>query len=81
MRRNPDIEKQAAIDYHDERNMIIRNQAKAKAGDLTQWLIMAIAYITILISAPLWVTLAVVIVFLIYHFMSSYLIFKYQKNM
>ncbi|SET30646.1 hypothetical protein [Paenibacillus sp. NFR01] len=81
VRRNPKLEKQASIDYHDERNTIIRNQAKAKAGDFTQWLIMAVAYITILISAPLWVTLAVVIVFLIYHFMSSYLIFKYQKNM
>ncbi|KNZ41299.1 hypothetical protein [Acetobacterium bakii] len=78
---NPALEKQSQIDFHDERNTMIRNRAKAKAGDITQWLIMAIAYITILISAPLWVTLAVVIVFLIYHFIGIYLINKYQKEM
>ncbi|UQZ37080.1 hypothetical protein C2I18_28210 [Paenibacillus sp. PK3_47] len=80
-RKNPGHEKQIRIDYHDERNTLIRNRAKAKAGDITQWLVMAIAYITILISAPLWVTMAVVAVFLIYNFMSHYLIFLYQKNM
>ncbi|MNE66406.1 hypothetical protein D3C80_1619560 [compost metagenome] len=79
--KNPGLEKQAIIDYHDERNTVIRNRAKAKAADITQWLIMAIAYVTILISAPLWVTLAVVVVFLIYHFMSHYLMVQYQKSM
>ena len=80
-RKNPTLEKQSQIDYYDERNTMIRNRAKAKAGDITQWLIMGIAYITILISAPLWVTLVVVIVFLIYHFIGLYLINKYQKEM
>ncbi|WP_042198639.1 hypothetical protein [Paenibacillus camerounensis] len=80
-RKNPELDKQARIDYNDERNTVIRNRAKAKAADITQWLIMAIAYVTILISAPLWVTLAVVVVFLIYHFMSHYLIVQYQKSM
>lgn len=49
-RKNPELEKQAIIDYHDERNTVIRNRAKAKAADITQWLIMAIVYVTILIS-------------------------------
>jgi len=80
-RKNPALEKQSQIDYHDERNAMIRNRAKAEAGNITQWLIMVIAYITILISAPLWVTLAVVTVFLIYHFIGLYLINKYQKEM
>lgn len=80
-RKNPELEKQAKIDYNDERNTIIRNRAKAKAGDITQWLIMGIAYITILISAPLWVTLAVVIVFLFYNVLGLYLMNKYQKEM
>lgn len=80
-RKNPELEKQSQIDYNDERNTMIRNRAKAEAGDITQWLIMGVAYITILISAPLWVTLAVVIVFLIYHFIGIYLMNKYQKEM
>lgn len=80
-RKNPQLEKQAQIDYNDERNTIIRNRAKAKAGDITQWFIMGIAYITILISAPLWVTLVVVVVFLIYNALGLYLMNKYQKEM
>lgn len=80
-RKNPELEKQANIDYNDERNMMIRSRAKAKAADITIWMVMAIAYVTILISAPLWVTLAVVAVFLIYHFMSHYLMVQYQKSM
>lgn len=80
-RKNPALEKQSLIDFNDERNISIRNRAKAEAGDITQWLIMGIAYITILISAPLWVTLSVVIVFLIYHFIGLYLTNKYQKEM
>ncbi|MDF2543134.1 MAG: hypothetical protein K0S47_2852 [Herbinix sp.] len=79
--KNPSLKKQVQIDYNDERNTIIRNRAKAKAGDITQWLIMGIAYITILISAPLWVTLVVVIVYLIYNITGLYLIDKYQKEM
>lgn len=80
-RKNPEIEKQAEIDFNDERNVIIRNRAKAKAGDITQWLIMGIAYMTIMISAPLWATLIVVMVFLFYNVIGLYLMNKYQKEM
>lgn len=79
--KRPQLKKQAQIDYFDERNTAIRNRAKAKAGDITQWLVMGIAYITILTSAPLWVTLTVVAVFLFYNFMNVYLRIKYQKEM
>ncbi len=79
--KNPKAAIQAKIDYDDERNTMIRYRAKAKAGDITQWLIMAIVYITILISAPTWVSLAVVAVFLSYDFIGLYLVVKYQKEM
>ncbi|WP_058301763.1 hypothetical protein [Gorillibacterium timonense] len=80
-RNNPELEKQAQIEFHDERNTLIRNRAKAKAGDITQWLIMGIAYVTILISAPLWVTLVVVLVFLFYNVLGLYLMNRFQKEM
>jgi hypothetical protein len=80
-RKNPELEKQKEIEYKDERNTMIRNRAKAKAGDITQWFIMAIAYITIIISAPLWVTLTVVAVFLAYTVIAIYFMNKYQKEM
>lgn len=79
--RNPDIAKQNAISLKDERNIIIRNRAKAKAGDITQWLIMGIAYITILIDAPLWVTLAVVSVFVVYNVLGLFYMSQFEKEM
>ncbi|MFT4144186.1 MAG: hypothetical protein QM644_06990 [Mobilitalea sp.] len=80
-RKNPELEKQARIENNDERNILIRYRAKAKAGDITQWFIMGICYITILISAPVWVSLSVVGVFLIYNILGMYLMIKYQKEM
>ncbi len=79
--KNPAYKKQSLIDLKDERNALIRNRSKAKAADITQWFIIVIAYITILISAPLWATLVVIVVFLLYHFLSFYFIGKYQKEM
>jgi len=42
---------------------------------------MVIVYITIIISAPLWVTLVVVAVFLAYTIIAMYFMNKYQKEM
>ncbi len=78
---NPAIKRAKEIENNDERNTMIRNCAKAKAGDITQWLIIAIAYVTILISAPLWVTSFVIAVYVIYNLIVIYLINKYQKEM
>lgn len=80
-KKHPESKRQSDIELKDERNVLIRCRAKAKAGDITQWLIIGIAYITILISASLWVTLAVVLVFLIYHILGLYFISKYQREM
>lgn len=80
-RKNPAIRRAKEIENNDERNIIIRNRAKAKAGDITQWLIIAIAYVTILISAPIWVTLFVVFVYIFYNVTGILLINKYQNEM
>lgn len=80
-RRHPKLQKQSLIEYHDERNMMIRNRAKAKAADITQWLIIAIAYMTIIVSAPLWVSLSAISVFLLYQLLIIYLTNKFQKEM
>jgi hypothetical protein len=58
--KEPQLTKQKEIEFADERNTTIRNRAKAKAGDIIQWFIMGIAYVTILINASMWVTLIVV---------------------
>lgn len=79
--KNPELERQTRIDQNDERNTLIRNRAKAKAGDITQWFVMALCYITILISSPVWLSLTVAGVFLFYNVLSMYLTIKYQKEM
>lgn len=78
--KNPEISRQIKIDSTDERNVIIRNQAKAKAGDITMWLIVLVAFITVIISAPIWFTLLVIGVFLLYNIFIVYFMNKYQKK-
>lgn len=79
--KEPEIMKKQEIEYSDERNTAIRNRAKAKAGDIIQWFIMGIAYVTILINASMWVTLVVVGVFLLKYILEAYFMNKYQKEM
>jgi hypothetical protein len=81
MDKHPERERQDHIDYYDERSILIRQRAKAKAGDITQWLIMAFAFVTILISAPLWITLVVVAIFVFYTVIGFYYMGRYQKEM
>lgn len=79
--KNPEIMKDNEIEFKDERNTMIRNRAKAKAGDIIQWFIMGIAYLLIAIDAPLWMILITVGGFVLYHFISLYYMNKYQKEM
>lgn len=79
--KQPELMRQSEIEEKDERSIIIRNKAKAKAGDITQWFIIGIAYITILVDAPLWVTLLTVGVFVLYTVLGLVFINRYQKEM
>lgn len=58
--RNPGQAKQNEIEERDERNAAIRYRAQAGAGTVLQWVVMGIAWITILADGPLWVTLIMV---------------------
>ena len=79
--KNPDIAKENDIEFKDERNTLIRYRAKAKAGDIIQWFIMGIAYLLIIIDAPLWVILVTVGIFLLYNVLGIFYMGKYQKEM
>ena len=80
-KNHPDELKQSEIEFSDERNTMIRNKAKAKSADIIQWFIIGIAYITIMINAPLWVTLTIVGVFLLKYVLELYFMNKYQKEL
>lgn len=80
LEKDPVLRRKNDIEYNDERNIIIRNRAKAKSADMIQWFIMGIAYLSIFMDAPLWVTLIIVGVFVLYYLFYAYFLVKYQNE-
>ena len=80
-KKNPDMIKENEIELQDERNVLIRQRAKAKSADITQWLIMLIAYLEIFVNAPLWIILLTVGIFVLYNIIQIYYINKFNKEM
>ena len=80
-KKNPDMIKENEIELQDERNVLIRQRAKAKSADITQWLIMIIAYLEIFVNAPLWIILLTVGIFVLYNIIQIYYINKFNNEM
>ncbi len=77
----PEMMKQNQIEFHDERNTMIRDKAKAKASDIYQWFIMGIAYVAIVVEAPQWMVFAVVGVYMLKYILELVFTIKYQKEL
>ena len=73
--------RQAEIEANDERNVAIRRRAQAVSGEVLQWGVMAAAWLSIGLGAPLWVTLAAVGVFLAKSVLELCLMARYQREM
>ena len=80
-KKNPDMIKENEIELKDERNILIRQRAKAKSADIIQWLIMLIAYLEIFVNAPLWIILVTIGIFVLYNIIQIYYINKFNKEM
>ena len=80
-KKNPDIIKENEIELKDERNVLILQKSKAKSADITQWLIMLVAYLEILVNAPLWITLVTIGIFVLYNIIQIYYVNKFNKEM
>lgn len=80
-RKDPVQARKKEIEVHDERNVAIRRRAKALSGDVLQWAVLAAAWVSIGFGAPLWVTLAAVVVFVLKSALEVYLIVRYQREM
>ncbi len=78
---SPVKSKQAEIERKDERNISIRNRAKAKASEISCWFFMIIAYLNILIDGPLWMTLVIVGAFTLHYLLVLGFLGKYSKEM
>ncbi|NLO41338.1 MAG: hypothetical protein GX115_17975 [Ruminiclostridium sp.] len=81
LQKHPELQKQNNIELNDERNIMIRNQAKAKAADIMQWIIVAVTYITIIISTPLWFSLLVAMLVPVYYLIIAIYSSKYRKEL
>ena len=77
----PAMMKQNRIEYHDERNTMIRNKAKAKVSDITQWFMMGVFYVAILLEAPQWLFFSLAGVYLLKNILEVVLHLKYQREM
>lgn len=80
-RKDPVQARKKEIEVHDERNVAIRRRAKALSGDVLQWAVLAAAWVSIGFGAPLWVTLAAVVVFVLKSVLEVYLVVRYQREM
>lgn len=79
--KDPAAMRQAEIEARDERNVAIRRRAQAVSGEVLQWVVMAAAFLSIGLDAPLWVTLAAVGVFLAKCVLELWLMVRYQREM
>ncbi len=77
----PEVVRQEEIELRDERNTQIRNRAKAKTSDFIRWIIIGLSYLNFLLKGPLWMTLALLGVFILIYLMDWRYMDKYQREM
>lgn len=79
--KHPEEARKKEIAVKDERNTAIQRRAKAVSGDILQWGVMVVAWVSIGLDAPLWVTLLAVSIFVLRSVLDVFLIGYYQKVM
>ena len=79
--KHPEQYRQNEIAANDERNVAIRRRAQAISGEVLQWGILAAAWFSICLDAPLWVTLLATGLFLAKSMLELYLMIRYEREM
>ena len=79
--KHPEEARRSEIERADERNVAIRNRAKAVSGEVLQWAVLAAAWLSIGLDAPLWVPLAATCVFVAKSVLELYLMVRYEREM
>ena len=79
--KHPEMARRHDIEQRDERNVAIRNRAKAVSGEALQWSVMAAAWLSIGLDAPLWVPLAATGVFVAKSVLELCLMIRYEREM
>ena len=79
--KHPEMARRHDIEQRDERNVAIRNRAKAVSGEALQWSVLAAAWLSIGLDAPLWVPLAAPGMFVTKSILELYLMVRYEREM
>lgn len=79
--KNPDVGRQMKIEEKDERNIALRNRAKAMGFDAMGVIFGLIMMIYILLNADLSIILILVGGYLLVYFIQMYFLAKYSKEM
>ena len=79
--KHPEEARRSDIEQKDERNVAIRNRAKTVSGEVLQWAVMAAAWLSIGLDAPLWVPLTATGVFVAKSVLELYLMVRYEREM
>lgn len=65
LEKNPAKAAQLRIEQQDERNVFIRDKARAKALEIAKWLVLGLAFLSILADSPLWFSLSIILIYLL----------------
>lgn len=79
-RKNSDLYKKITIEQNDERNVYIKNKARAKAGIILMYLNFILAMLMGAYKIALWATLSLILINLIYSFCIIFFINKLNKQ-
>ena len=79
--KNPKVKRENEINLSDERNIMLRNHAKAKSGDIVQWILIIVAMVSILFDAPMYFTGIIVLIYTIKAILDLYFIGYFDKRM
>lgn len=70
------------IERADERNIQIRRRAKSRSSDISRWAVLGLAWVNyFLMGGPLWITFALVGIFVLVYILEWYYTDKYEKEM
>lgn len=79
--KDPAQARRKEIEVRDERNVAIRRRAKALSGDVLQWALIGAAWVSLGFDAPLWVTMAMIAVFVLKSALEVCLVVRFQREM
>lgn len=69
------------IENEDERNAALRNRSKALSGDVLQWSLIGLFWLSVGLDAPLWVTALTGVLFAAKSVLEAVLLCRFRKEM